>query len=302
MSNIDSKFDWFVDKFSFTSARLNSDENGFIKALEFRRSGRKDINSNSYRQLMKMAVDRGYATDNGMNPTHSKYAIRFNSSPTRTRLFDRELLEDYLFFYGLVTSIVRPQNFCHGYVDDWKLHTLYWLSILRAFIIYEDTGEIETDFLSKSLNKESFNLMVVKLIHAYKILKYGWSNIQLSDPLKHQNYNDCFKSILKCFCEIYWNARHENSINRPQTQRKALDNIKNTVVNEKDVDRLKHDLDWNRDDIAGRYAALNWLKKAVEQSQDLHVKSALQQLESIQKEQAEAVYTKVRRQEKKGNK
>jgi hypothetical protein len=307
MSNIDSNFEWFISSFCLNSSNLNRDVNEFIKASEFKRvaSSSRNINSGGYRQLMKLSVDRGYATDNGMNPSHSKYAIRFNSSSTTARLFDRELLENNLFFDNLarVTSIelIFHTGEFEADFENRIIHTTYWQGVHRAFILYEDTGEFKADFLPCHLDKQSFVLMIRKWVCVYEILKYGWNDIQLLDPLRHQNYNDCFKSILKCFCEIYWSARHENQINRPQTQRKALDNIKNTSVNRKDVDKLRHGLDWKRDDDAGRYAAMNWLKKAVVQNTNTNVISALQQLEIIQKEQEEAVYTKVGRQERRKN-
>ena len=74
---------------------------------------------------------------------------------------------------------------------------------------------------------------------------------------------------------------------------------------------MKHGLDWDRDDIAGRYASINWLKKAEKQIENpklksdlklleaiLKIKSALEQLERISKEQESAVYEKVRKREK----
>ena len=153
MLNMDSKFNWFINKFSLASTRLRSDKNGFTIASEFHRTGDKTIKNSQYRQLMKLAADRHHATDNGMSSSHSKYAIRFKFLPVETRLFDKELLKDNLFFYNLVTEIILSQN--PSLIEfiapdgDWERHTLYWMSILQTFNIYEDTGEIETDILSK---------------------------------------------------------------------------------------------------------------------------------------------------------
>jgi predicted negative regulator of RcsB-dependent stress response len=50
-----------------------------------------------------------------------------------------------------------------------------------------------------------------------------------------------------------------------------------------------------RCDVAGRYAALNWLIKAAKQSQNHEVKQALGKLEALLKTQSDEVYTLVNR-------
>ena len=292
MSSVDSKIERFIDKFSLTSSTLKADENGFIKASEFRRAGSKDLSSPQYRALMKLAVDRGCAVDNGMSQTHSKYAIRFNSSPVKVTLFDEDLFMDaainylpplYLLPVDLYTNVETIDN------EDWKECNSYWSSIVESLIIYQKTGVLP------GKNNKLLQMALKKWICVYEILKYVWTDIELADPLKKGNYNNCFKCIFICASISHWENLHKNLINRPHTQRKHLSNIKNNGVNRKDIEGLLQGITWDRgDDVAERYAALNWLKEAAKQSKDHRVKRALKQLET-QQDIEDAVYTIVNR-------
>jgi hypothetical protein len=299
ISITESDFNWFIDSFYHTSLRMERDKKGFIKASEFKRvaSSSKNLNTGQYRQLMKLAVDKDYATDNDNSPNNCKYAIRFNSSPVPVRLFDKDLLADRVLKF-LPPLYLLEVNSDTGEItdgEDWKIHNIYWSSIIGSLIVHENTGEFKTNFSSR--DEQFFIVGLKKWVYVYEILKYGWNEIAWADPFKKENYNDCFKCILMCASESHWRNRHKNLINRPVTQRKRLDSIKSNGINRQDVDRLRHGMAWNRDDIAGIYAALNWLKEAAKQSQDPHVKSALSRLKEIDKEIEMGVYTIVRRQE-----
>ena len=292
MLKIDSKFEWFIDKFSCSFSRLKADRNGFVLAQEFRRVSDKNVSSEQYRKLMKLAVDRHYATDNDTNPNLCKYAIRFNSLPVKVTLFDEDLFMDaainylpplYLLPVNLHTSVETIDD------EDWKKCNSYWSSIIESLTVYQKTG------ILPGKNNKLLQVALKKWICVYEILKYGWNDIELVDPLKKGNYNNCFKCIFMCASISHWGNLHKNLINRPHTQRKYLINIKNNGVNRKDIEGLLLGISWDRgDDVAERYAALNWLKEAAKQSKDHRVKRALKQLET-QQDIEDAVYTIVNR-------
>jgi hypothetical protein len=302
----ESDFKWFIDNFHHTSSRITADENGFIKASEFKRvaSSSRNLNTKQYRQMMKLAVDRDYATDNSESQNDCKYAIRFNSSLVPVRLFDKELLTDLVFDNLPHLSELRPniEKASRARIECWKIHKLYWLDVQKALTIYENTEEFKADFLPIHTNKQEFTMTIKKLVYSYEILKYGWNDIQLVDPLKHLNYNDCFKTILMCFCKVRWDIQNNPPVYRPVTQRKRLDSIKKIGINRKDVDILSKGMILEADDIPGRYAALNWLIKAAKQSQNDKVKKALSELEALIKTQANVVYTIVNRLSRKNDK
>jgi hypothetical protein len=309
MSHVHPKFEWFINKFSPDVSRLNANSKGFILAKEFRRVGDKTIKNNQYRQLMKLAVP-DFATDNGMTSSHSKYAIRFNSSPVTVTLFDENLLTHQIlkFLPPLYLLEVNPDTGEITDGEDWKTHNIYWSSIIESLIVYENTGEFKTNFSSR--DEQFFIIEVKKWIYVYEILKYGWDKIksyenlkyerdnELAHTLKHQNHNDCFKYTLMCASESHWRNRRVDLVNRPYMQRKILDNINNTKnngVNEKDIKALLKDINWERNKISDHCAALNWLIEAAQQIQNDEVKRALIQLLETRREIKEAVYLIVNR-------
>jgi hypothetical protein len=307
MSDIDSELQWFINKFSPIYSTLTSDKNGFIVASEFRRvsssSDKAKFNIKKFRELMKSSVP-DFATDNGMSTYSSKYAIRFNLSPVPARLFDKELLTDLVFDNLPHLSELRPnvERASRARIECWKIHKLYWLDVQKALTIYENTEEFKADFLPIHTNKQEFTITIKKLVYSYQILKHGWNDIQLVDPLKHQNYNDCFKTILMCFCKVRWDIQNNLLVYGSVTQRKRLDSIKANGINRQDVNRLSKGMILEPDDIPGRYAALNWLIKAAKQSQNDNVKKALNELEALLKIQANEVYTIVNRLSRKNDK
>jgi hypothetical protein len=300
MSITESDFQWFINNFDPTLSKMTKDEKGFIKASEFKRvaSSSRNLNAKQYKELMKLAVDRGYATDNDKSPTDCKYAIRFSSSPVPVRLFDKDLLMDKPFFDNLATATLLRENLCIGDFradyESWIIHTFYWQCVHRALVIYENTGEFKTGFLPENIDKQRFDVIVNRLTCAYEILKYGWNDIQLAYSLKNDNYNDCFKYLLEDLCEIKWKCRHENLMDSHHTQRKRLDDIRQNRVNRKDGGRLLFgDTNQNKDP-AGHSFTMKWLIEVAKQSEDPNVKSALSRLEKILKEQEKGVYRIVR--------
>ena len=214
MLKIDSKFEWFIDKFSCSFSRLKADRNGFVLAQEFRRVSDKTVSSEQYRKLMKLAVDRHYATDNDTNPNLCKYAIRFNSSPVKVTLFDENLFMDaainylpplYLLPVNIRTSVETTDD------EDWKKCNSYWSSIIESLTVYQKTG------ILPGKNNKLLQVALKKWICVYEILKYGWNDIELADQLKKGNYNNCFKCIFICASISHWENLHKNLINRPYT-------------------------------------------------------------------------------------
>jgi hypothetical protein len=299
MSITELDFQWFINNFYHNLSRMKADEKGFIRASEFKKVGSssKNINAGQYRELMKLAVDRGFATDNGERPLHNKYAIRFNSSSKSNdvTLFDKDLLADRVlkFLPPLYLLEVNPDTGEITDGEDWKTHNIYWSSIIESLIVYENTGEFKTDFLFR--DEQFFIIGVKKWVCVYEILKYGWNEIACTDPFKNKNYNDCFKCILMCASESHWRNRHKNLINRPPTQRKHLSNIKNNGVNEKYIKGLLVGMDWEPIDDVGRYAALNWLKDAAIHIQNDKVAEALKKLLETEQGRNDEVYKIVNR-------
>ena len=306
MSQTDSRLEWFIGKFYRTFSTTKADRNGFIIASEFRRFGDKAITNGQYRQLMKLAVDRDYATDNGIAPNQCKYAIRFNSSLVNVRLFDKDL-----FVVDLFGNLPPGEIFATSTdIEKWKIHKDYWLSVIESLIIYENTGEFKTNFSPR--DERLFIFGIKKWVYVYEILKYGWkeiklyenlkyekSEIELAHTLKHQSHNDCFKYILMCVCKSHWNNRHVNLVNRPYTQRKVLDDINNKGISgggiEKLIEKLLVGINWERNKIADHCASLNWLIEAAKQIQNGEVKRALEELLETLEEIKATSYTIVNR-------
>jgi hypothetical protein len=197
----ESKLEWFLSKFK--------NAKGEITASHIRKKGDKKYSHSDWRMLMSLAVQRGYAKDNGRYSKNDKYGIYMVSE--KIVLFDYGVLDQ---------SIYKnlPPGFLRQHLTNHQQHVFdclnaHWIEIYSAFFRYqigedvnrftegEDvnwiTGE-DTDFLFLMEDyNEMISIRAKKLICLYKLIDLGWQDLIANTPsLAKSHHYSLFYEIL----------------------------------------------------------------------------------------------------------
>jgi hypothetical protein len=217
----ESKLEWFLSKFK--------NEKGEITASDIRKKGDKKYSNSDWRVLMSLAVQRGYAKDNGKYSRNDKYGIYLIHG--ERIIFDIDSMNPSIFFNlppcVLMNYLTVDQKLFHNLISE------RWIKIYEAFSNY-CAGE-DVEFFSEDEDfDEMISITAKKFICLYQLIKLGWEEITKKiTALRSADYNDFFyqillmDSILEFTQAISEDAAHPRSNYEKQKKRMVI--IKNAA-------------------------------------------------------------------------
>ncbi len=178
---------------------LFKDENRFITATEVRKAGiARDKTSQYRRDLLKLALDRGYAKkNNGATSAHNKYGVYFNTKV--------EIAGEYLFDWDVLLSPViinlPPREYLETNLSiaqkkKWNLIKREWIEIHKFFCICQNPENAQNYNCLQITDIKYRGVKAVGYIFMYKAIKIGWIEVEKKGLEKSfGSYNDYF---IKC--------------------------------------------------------------------------------------------------------
>jgi hypothetical protein len=225
-TSLESDLLWFLEKFkgceNWISARDIS-RKGYVS-----KAGQEKVNSQHFRDLMKLAVAEEKAKPNLYPSTNKKYKICLINSKPKDGFFDHVILSHPLII-DLPPRKYLKMDLTINQHRHWNDVKSMWIIIYKAFCRHQNGRGVEdlskewnSDFLASREGIESskrISLKVYFFIHTYNLLKLGWQEIEEECPaifLQFSTYNDAFLKLLcansrvsfeQCFRDISYRPR-----------------------------------------------------------------------------------------------
>jgi hypothetical protein len=215
----ESKLAWLSDKFGKYE--------GWFNASDIRHKGDKKYKNDDWKNLMGLAVERGYVYSWDSYPSAPKDSIAFNL-PKTPEFFDNDILNDpylrdmpELVFDSMGWDTTDSREF---FVESFKWTTAYELLCGLQYRGFIDKQLLDKYQYLYELNNEnsSEGLRIFHIDHAkeicsiYKLVKFGWTELVQTGYVKSEksiyqlNYNEVFLRIIWDRCKRSVLAKRNN--------------------------------------------------------------------------------------------